>query len=402
MHILRTRRLAAFFCAAATLLGGAAIQPVQAQAPRTAAESALRDVVLVGNSAAGTVSFLDGHTFENIGTFNVIPDLAERLAAMNPIERIGYETVRGRLGDKFADDVYTSPDGRTLYVSRANLTDVAAFDLASGQQVWRFKVSGFHADHMSISPDGTRLVVSATTTNEAQVIDAATGTQVGRFATGTYPHENTYSADGRRIYNASIGTTLLPKALEFLKGPRQLTVVDAQTLRTIRTYTFEHGIRPWVITPGERTVYAQLSYLNGLVEYDLEAGRIVRTVELPFSEAGRALSPDQYPENSAHHGLAMSGDGSKLCSAGTINDYVAILSLPALSTDRLVPSGRLPYWATTSVDGEHCLVTNSNDDTVSVISYDTAQELKRVPVGDFPQRERLGKVAASAVAGLAG
>jgi YVTN family beta-propeller protein len=392
--------------AAAALLAGATVLPAQAGQPAQAGPdappaAALRDVVLIGNSAAGTVSFLDGRTFENLGSLNVIPDLQERLDGMNPIERAGYEVVRSRLGNKFADDMYISPDGRTLYVSRANLTDVAAFDIASGRQVWRFKVSGFHADHMAISPDGARLVVSATTANEAQVIDAATGRQVGRFESGTYPHENTYSADGSRIYNASIGTTPLPKALEFLKGPRRITVVDAKTLRTIRTYEFQHGVRPWVITPGERIMYVQLSYLNGFVEYDLEAGRILRTVELPFSAAGRALQPDQYPENSAHHGLAMSGDGTKLCSAGTINDYVAILSRPALTTDRLVPSGSLPYWAATSHDGEHCLVTNSNDDTVSVIRYDTAQEVARVPVGDFPQRERLARVDRDSLRGLA-
>jgi YVTN family beta-propeller protein len=37
-------------------------------------------------------------------------------------------------------------------------------------------------------------------------------------------------------------------------------------------------------------------------------------------------------------------------------------------------------------------VTNSKDDTVSVIAYDTAEEVMRVPVGDFPQRERLARV----------
>src|SRR4051812_2042018 len=57
-----------------------------------------RDVVLVGNSVAGTVSFLDGHTFANLGSLNVIPDLAERLAAMNPTERTGYEIVRSQEG----------------------------------------------------------------------------------------------------------------------------------------------------------------------------------------------------------------------------------------------------------------------------------------------------------------
>jgi hypothetical protein len=46
----------------------------------------------------------------------------------------------------------------------------------------------------------------------------------------------------------------------------------------------------------------------------------------------------------------------------------------------------------TSLDGQHCLVTQSKDNALSVISYGTAQEVKRVQLGNFPQRERLAKV----------
>jgi len=363
--------------------------------------SPLRDVVLIANSVGGTVSFLDGTTFANLGSINVIPDLAERLAAMNPLERAGYEIVKQQEGgDRFVDDLLPSPDGRVLYISRANLSDVVAFDLVSHRIIWRFKVDGLHADHMAISPDGQRIVVSATTGQQAQVIDAATGTQVGRFATGTYPHQNDYSPDGTRIYNSSIGITAMPKALEFLKGERKITVVDAKTYKTVRTYTFDHGIRPSVIMPDEKTMYAELSYLNGFVEFDLVAGKITRTVTMPYANGAAALNPDDYPQNSAHHGLALSGDGSKLCDVGTIDNYVAIVSRPGLTTDRITPVGNQPYWATTSPDGHHCVVSNSKDNTVSVISYDTGLEVTRVPVGTFPQRERTGRVAPEVLATL--
>jgi hypothetical protein len=199
--------------------------------PASAAQpDVLRDVVLVGNSAGGTVTVLDGHTFARLGTVNVAADRAQRLAEMDLIERAGYEVVRSQKGGEFfVDDVALSPDGRTLYVSRSMLADLAAYDLVTGAQVWRFEIDGFHADHMALSPDGRRLVISATTAQLAHVVDAATGAQVGTFATGAYPHENTFLAGGQRIYNASIGVTALPRALEFLKGPRQLTVVDAPT-----------------------------------------------------------------------------------------------------------------------------------------------------------------------------
>jgi YVTN family beta-propeller protein len=295
-------------------------------------------------------------------------------------------------GDRFVDDIAVSPDGNTLYVSRANLADLVAFNLVTHQMLWRFKVSGFHADHMALSPDGSQLVISATTAQEAQVIDTSTGTQIGTFPTGSYPHQNDYSADGKHIYNSSIGVISFPKALELLKGSLQVTVVDAKTLKVIKTYTFAHGVRPSVITPDEHYMYTELSYLNGFVEFDLTTGQITRTVNMPFSADAQNLNPDNYPLNSAHHGLALSGDGSKLCDAGTIDNYVAIVSRPALTTDRIIPVGNMPYWATTSSDGNYCLVSNSKDNDVSVISYSTAQEITRVPVGTFPQRERVGAV----------
>ncbi len=402
----RNRSLPGALGAALCLFAAGIIQASAGTVPAsagTASASARRDVLLIGNSAAGTVSFLDGRTFANLGSFNVIPDLADRLAAMNPVERAAYELVRKQEGgDRFADDLYVSPDGYRLYVSRGNLDDVAAFDLASHRMLWRFKVDGFKADHAALSPDGTRLVVSATTAQKVQVLDTATGRLLAEVPTGTYPHANDYSADGAHVYNASIGVTALPKALNLLKGRRQLTVFDAHTFQVLHTYQFAFGIRPAVIMPDEKLMYAQLSYLNGFIEYDLVAGRITRTVTMPFSPAGAAMAPDSYPNNSAHHGMALSGDGAALCDVGTIDDYTAIVARPELNTTGIVhyPTGSLPYWSTTTVDGEHCAVSLSNANAVSIVDYLTAQEVARVPVGAFPQRERLAQVAEDVLATL--
>src|SRR5579859_2670402 len=134
----RTRYLLVGLCALALTVAGFTV-------PASAAT--LRDVILVGNSVDGTVSFLDGHTYANLGSFNVIPDLAQRLAAMDPVRRAAYEVVKQQEGgDRFADDVYLSPDGTRLYVSRGNLDDVVAFDLATRTMLWRSPLDGLKAD----------------------------------------------------------------------------------------------------------------------------------------------------------------------------------------------------------------------------------------------------------------
>jgi YVTN family beta-propeller protein len=373
------------------------------------------DVLLVGNSVAGTVSFIDGQSFQNLGNVNVIPDLQARLAEINAdgvraaayMEILQIQTLKHfepAGGQRFVDDVFVSPDGNTLYVSRSNLGDVAAFDLSTAgvPMLWHTRVDGFKADHAALSPDGSKLVVSATSADVADIMDAKTGNLTGSFPTGHYPHQNDFSADGQRIYNGSIGDVSMPSADDSQKGARQLTVVDANTLQVVATYPFTEGVRPSVITSDEKSVYQQLSYLNGVVKYDLASSTITTTLTEPLSAFATANYPteDDYPHDSAHHGLALSGDGTKLCDSGTIDNTVSIVSTDTMTVVSTIDVGLIPYWATTSRDGNTCFVSLSGANSVSVVSYATGQETKRVPVGWFPQRSRLGKVPVSVLARL--
>jgi YVTN family beta-propeller protein len=402
MRLLRSGRLTRRLATATTLtmltVATLSAGPLSGTA---SAQDARRELVLVGNNDAGTVSFIDAVTFVRLFDVDIIPDLQQRLAEMTPVERVEYELVRAQMGgDKYVDDVAVSPDGRTLYVSRSNLADAAAFDIRTRRLLWRTRLDGLRADHLALSRDGTRLVISAVTAKKVHALDTATGRIVGSFPTGDYPHQLEYSPDGRRIYNASIGNVVLPDWLDALKGQRVFTVVDAQTLKVTKTFDLGgRGIRPFFITPDEKYVYAQLSFLHGFVEYSLEQGRITRTVDLPILGDGRTMPTADYPNDSAHHGLALSKDGTKICDAGTVSDYVAILSRPALTVDRILHTGDQPYWATTSVDGRYCFVSNSLSDTVSVISYATATEVARIPVGAYPQRLHATTVPGEVLAG---
>jgi len=356
----------------------------------------LHNVLLVGNSQAGTVSFIADGSFANLGSVNVIPDLQQRLSEMDPFTRALYEITKAQKGgDRFVDDFAVSPDGKTMYVSRSNLVDVVAVDLSSPLHpiLWRYKLPGVNADHMGMAPDGKTIAVSASSDGHLYVLDTQTGGLVAKVATGSYPHQNDYSPDGKYIYNTSIGAVFLPYALNALKGNKSMTVVDAKTYQVVRSWSLPYGIRPNVLTRDGKLLYTQLSYLNG---------QVLQQVELPFSDwaTSHYAAKDDYPQNSAHHGLAISGDETRLCLAGTIDNYIAIVSVPAMTTERILPSGTKPYWATTSADGQHCYVSNSESGDVSVVHYPTAQELVRVKVGTFPQRSRLAKVPAEVLSML--
>ena len=186
--------------------------------------------------------------------------------------RLGYFlAIRELIGeghDQYVDDMFASKDGRLLVVSRPSLADVIGLDLNTGAIVWRFRVDGQRSDHMAMSPDGSRVAVSASTGNVVHILDTYTGQEVGRFASGDSPHENNYSADGQRIYHASIGLVYTPAdqpQLDTTKGDRRFQIVDANTNQIIEQLdmgqklaeagypNMSSAVRPMALTRDERT-----------------------------------------------------------------------------------------------------------------------------------------------------
>jgi YVTN family beta-propeller protein len=332
--------------------------------------------------------------------------------AADPV-RLGYflaiRELVGEGNDQFVDDMYTSNDGRLLIVSRPSFRDVVAIELASGEIVWRFVVDGQRSDHMAISPDGENVAVSASTGNVVHILDIESGEEVGRFESGDSPHENTYSADGKLIYHASIGLVYTPAddpTADTSKGDRWFQIVDAETNEVLERIDMgqklaeagypemSSAVRPMALAPDEKRIYFQVSFFHGFVEYNLTQDRVTRVASLPIAEEVRDLPREQYLLDSAHHGIAISGDGKRLCVAGTMSDYAAIVSRRSFRY-KLIHGGEKPYWSTTSSDGRRCYVSWSGTDSISVISYRKRKEIARIPVGDHPQRIRTGFVRPS-------
>ncbi|MFE7173142.1 YncE family protein [Streptomyces sp. NPDC057616] len=384
-----------------------------ATAAGTASPAALREVMFVGNNWDGTADVIrSSGDFAKVGRLNVIPDKDRRMAEINadPIKWIYFMAIRNGVGeghDQFVDDMYSTPDGRSVVVSRPSFADVVSIDLATGSINWRFPVSGYRSDHMAVSPDGTRVAVSASTSNTVHVLDIDTGKQLGSFATGDKPHENIFTKDGKYIWNMAIGdvnTSLDDPGWDWTKGDRHITVVDATTYKQVRTIDmrqrldafglkdFSDAVRPAVFSPDESKLYFQVSFFNGFLEYDVATDKITRMKTLPKNPA---TSEDRttWVNDSRHHGISMNPDGTKLCVAGTMDDYATVVDRATLKEGPLITASK-PYWATVSGDGKDCIVSESGADQVTAIDFATGQKVTSVAVGDHPQRVRLGHVQA--------
>jgi DNA-binding beta-propeller fold protein YncE len=388
----------------------------------------LRSAIFVGNNWDGTAHVITYRVikrrgpggkvkhrlkFSRVARLNIIPDIQQRLAEIysNPV-RLGYflgiREVVGEGNDQFVDDLFSSNDGRLLIVSRPSLADVVGIRIKTGEIVWRFVVAGQRSDHMAISPDGRNVAVSASTGNIVHILDTQTGKEVGRFASGDSPHENKYTKDGKLIYHASIGLVYTPAdqpQFDSSKGQRYFQVVDASNNQILKRIdmgqkledagypNMSSAVRPIALSPDERFLYFQVSFFHGFVEYDLQQDRVLRVANLPNKVP--QMPREQYLLDSAHHGIAINGKGTRLCVAGTMSDYAAIVSRKNFGNYKLIEAGDRPYWSTSSENGRYCYVSWSATDTISVISYKKRKEIARIPVGNHPQRVRNGKVRVS-------
>ena len=208
-----------------------------------------------------------------------------------------------------------------------------------------------------------------TSTSWAASGGSATGQRLRTFASGDTPHESNYSRDGRRIFHASIGRVYTPVDYpelgpvpvggvhDAVKADRWLQIVDNRTFAILRRWDMgkelaeagypgmSSAVRPMAITPDEKSAFLQVSFLHGIVEFKLRrrwtrpevattpaAGRpepatgvVKRVIPLPVSAQAAALPREEYVLDSAHHGIAINQRGHRLCVAGTMSDYAAIV-----------------------------------------------------------------------------
>lgn len=466
----RTTALLATAATAACLAGTAVPGPAAAgPATAESAPPGLRDVMWVGNNWSGNASIIDAHSLKMLKTgIDLVPDKSEELAEIqkSPDRLALFLAIQQGPGEghnQYVDDMFTTRDGKHLAVSRPSLGDVVWIDIAKATAGRRDSIvreqsmDGYRTDHMGLSPDGRRLLVSDST--ERQVIEYSMvdetvrgkrirmGDRLRTFPTGETPHESNYTDDGSRVFHASIGRVYTPgddlhsgpvkltPAQDALKGDRWFQIVRQRDFKILQRWDMgkelaESGhpdmssaVRPMAISPDERFVYYQVSYFHGFVEFDTQApdvngtvdystegvpeprrGAVKRVVELPNRVPEMPLT--QYVNDSAHHGLSMNEAGTKLCVAGTMDDYAAIVDRRTLkyriydkkSTGNYYGK---PYWTTEGLHNR-CWISLSEADAVAVLDFRTGRELAFLKVGDHPQRVRHGYVPSRLVASWGG
>jgi DNA-binding beta-propeller fold protein YncE len=345
------------------------------------------EIAFVANAEAGTVALVDVASRSVIGVLDINPARAER---------------KGPGATNYAQDTDVSPDGRTIYVSRGYLGDVAAFDLSSAKLLWQRSLNTGRADHMTITKDGRSVFVSALMDNRVYKLSASTGEINGHVITGVYPHDVKVSKDGHWLYNSSLGPLgSLPRSAaaapltETPGDPFQLTIADVQTLAVRDRIKLDNAFRPWQFSKDEQLIYAQRSNEHAVVTYDLASRKIIRRLELPVKPG---VTSADWDFEAPHHGLALTEDGATLCLAARASDYAALVDTKELTLIATIPVGDAPGWAEVADEGRVCLIANTRSDDLSIISIPKRAEIARMPVGNGPKHITVARIPQAVIA----
>ena len=346
------------------------------------------EIALVANAEGAEVAIVDVAARSRIGS------IAVNFADVES---------EGPGAPNYAQDTDVSPDGRTMYVSRGYLGDVAAFDIGSGRPLWTRPLNTMRADHMTLSRDGRALFVSAFVDNRVYRLDTETGSITGHFASGILPHDVKISKDGTRVFNSSLGqmpsfpVPASVKPLEKPEVPVQLTIADAGTLAVRDRIPMDIAMRPWHFNTSETGIYAELSNQHAVVFYDLAARKVTRRLDLPMKPG---ITAKDWDFEAPFHGLALTDDGSTLCLAGRGSDYAALIRTSDLSLVATVPVGDGPGWSETADGGRTCLIANTRSDDLSFVSIADRKEIARIPIGNGPKHITVTRLPAEVVAAI--
>lgn len=283
----------------------------------------------------------------------------------------------------YMDYVNKSPDNKILYVNRiigdlpgararnvGESGELIAFDTRTDKELWRMHLDGM-PHHMSISKDGKRIFIPYYDSWWLTVIDVEKKEVIKKIWIGNGGHGTKLSADGKRLYVGSMMNDTL-------------TVIDTDKLEVADVFHFRDGVRPFAFPKDESVLYVQQSWLHGFIKVNPKT-KAQQIIQLPTIGEGDPPPPSAYPHN-MNHGIGFTPDEKQLWVVGSVQNFVAVLQHPSLEVIATIPVGEDPNAIVFSGNGRYAYVSNRRGDDLSVLDTQSYKEIKRLPLGKYPQR----------------
>jgi len=261
---------------------------------------------------------------------------------------------------KAPNEVCMSPNGKRAYFGNRGDISVTAIDmdnLAVASTIT--DPAMINPDGCAVTADGTKLYVAAAGAESVFVFSTADGHKLNQFKVGKEPRRLLFSADGTRLYVSN-------------GEERFVSVIDTKTNAEVGQVKAGRDPRGMAFTSDGK-------YLAiGNVSDDTVQFVKIGSTEPEFVE-GVPRSPQR---------VVVVPSKEILFTIGRVDNLVSLLDIRQNHEyGRLMttlPVGRAPWGMALSAAGDCVYVTNTGDDTISVIDLRLMKAAVTIPTGKRP------------------
>jgi YVTN family beta-propeller protein len=261
---------------------------------------------------------------------------------------------------KAPNEVCLSPDGKRAYVANRGDISITVLDLDNKTVASTITDPAMkNPDGCVISKDGAKLYVAAAGAEAVFVFSTGDGHKLTQIKVGNEPRRLLFSADGSQLYVSN-------------GEERYVSVVDLKTNKEVGRIKAGRDPRALALMPdGKYLAIANVS--DDTVEF----------VRLGSSEPEFVVGVPKSPQR-----LVVVPSKELLFSIGRFDGVVSILDIRANKEyGRLIttlPVGRGPWGMTLSAAGDCVYVTNTRDNTITLIDLRMMRPGLTLPTGQGP------------------
>ena len=265
------------------------------------------------------------------------------------VESGTYKTLATLETGKNPHEVRVSPDHRHAYIAAGKT--ITAVDLTQRKVKANFDLGTYSAHDIRVSRDGRRIWAACAQAQTILELDSDNGKVLKTYSTdqeGSWFVEIT--PDERKFYTPN------------LEG-KSVSVIDRAS-GTVKVIKFEHAVYGIDITPDGKQVWVSG---GDLAVIDTSKDEVVARIKTSEPETGR---------------IKLTSDGKKLVVALTKK-----LAIYNTRTRRLISETELsatPKVLTLSANNRHALLTNPEDNTVSVVDINKGKQITTFKTGKRP------------------
>lgn len=254
-----------------------------------------------------------------------------------------------------------SPDGKRAYVSNRSDISITVIDLDNLAVASTISDPGMkNPDGCLVSADGTKLYVAAAGSAAVFVYSTSDGRKLTEIKVGEEPRRLLLSPDGGRLYVSN-------------GEERFVSVVNTKTNQTVAKIRTGRDPRPMIFSPDGKYI------IIGNVSDDT-----VQFVKPGETEPEFVVGVPKSPQR-----LLAVPSKQALFAIGRFDNVLSILEFRPDNkeygrTVSTMPVGRAPWGLALSAAGDCLYVTNTADNTISIVDLRLMRTLFSIPTGKSP------------------